>query len=212
MFKFKQPFNFELVIKYMTSDKILSAARELFEEKGFDLTSVREIAARAGVNVALINYHFGSKENLLFTTMETSMDTTRMKLSDINSSNQTPEEKLKQVAALYVNKIFTNCKFYHFIHREFANTTRVELVEGFTKILNRNTNELRKLLEDGQKKKAFRKEADLDLVMATLSGILYQTTHVLFSKRYRRPDEEDEAFKVRIEKFMYEILLKYLKK
>ena len=212
MFKFKQLFNFGLVIKHMTSDKILSAARELFEEKGFDLTSVREIAARAGVNVALINYHFGSKENLLFTTMETSMDTTRMKLSDINSSNQTPEEKLKQVTTLYVNKIFTNCKFYHFIHREFANTTRVELVDGFTKILNRNTNELRKFLEDGQKKKVFRKEADLDLVMATMSGIIYQTTHALFSKRYRHTDEDDDAFRDRIEKFMYELLHKYLKK
>jgi len=188
------------------------AARELFEEKGFDLTSVREIAAQAGVNVALINYHFGSKENLLLTILETQMDSTRMKLSDINSSNQTPEEKLKQITALYVTKIFSNCKYYQFVHREFTNATRVELVEGFTKILNRNSNELRKFLEEGQKKKVFRKEADIELVMATMSGIIYQTTHTLFSKRFRRQGEDDDAYRKRIEGYMYELLLKYLKK
>lgn len=196
----------------MTSDKILTAARELFEEKGFDLTSVREIAAQAGVNVALINYHFGSKENLLLTILENSMDVTRMKLSDINSSNLSPEEKLKQVTTLYVSKLFTNCKYYQFIHREFSNTTRVELIDGFMKILTRNSNELRRFLEDVQKKKAFRKEADLVMVMATMSGIVYQTTHTLLGKRFRRAGEDDEAYQKRIENYMYELPLKYLEK
>ncbi|MBL0745096.1 TetR/AcrR family transcriptional regulator [Chryseolinea lacunae] len=196
----------------MTSDKILTAARELFEEKGFDLTSVREIAAQAGVNVALINYHFGSKDNLLLTIMEASMDTTRMKLSDINSSPNTPEEKLKEVTSLYVNKIFSNCKYYQFIHRELSNTSRPELIEGFTKILGRNTNELRKFFEDGQKKKVFRKDADIELVSATMFGIIYQTTHSLFTKRYRRSGEDDDAFRKRIEKFMYDLLISYLAK
>ncbi|MGC3947298.1 MAG: TetR family transcriptional regulator [Chryseolinea sp.] len=50
----------------MTSEKILSAARKLFEQKGFDKTSVRDIATMADVNVALINYHFESKENLFW--------------------------------------------------------------------------------------------------------------------------------------------------
>ena len=94
----------------MTSEKILSAARELFEEKGFDLTSVREIATKADVNVALINYHFGSKENLLLAIMEQSVGTTRLKLNDINQSPSTPIEKLMQVIELYVDKIFSNCK------------------------------------------------------------------------------------------------------
>ena len=196
----------------MTSEKILTAARELFEEKGFDQTSVRDIAAHAGVNVALINYHFESKENLLLTILETSMDSTRMKLNDINDSGLTPEEKLKEVITMYVNKIFSNCRYYHFIHREFANNNRPELAEGINKIVGRNGMEFRKLLEEGQKKKSFKKDADVDLVVATMFGIIYQTTHSLFGKRYRRSGEKDDAYRKRIESFMYDLLISYLEK
>jgi len=48
-----------------TKDKIRLAAQELFSEQGYPATSMREITARADVNLAAINYHFGSKENLL---------------------------------------------------------------------------------------------------------------------------------------------------
>lgn len=45
--------------------KVIDAAVELFNAKGFDGTSVRDIAARADVNVALISYYFGGKNALL---------------------------------------------------------------------------------------------------------------------------------------------------
>ena len=48
-----------------TKDRIIAAAQALFAEKGFPATSMREITTRADVNLAAINYHFGSKENLL---------------------------------------------------------------------------------------------------------------------------------------------------
>ena len=47
-----------------TEQKIFDAATELFLEKGVDRTSVREIANKAGINLALMNYYFRSKENL----------------------------------------------------------------------------------------------------------------------------------------------------
>lgn len=48
-----------------TRQKILDAAELLFAERGFHSVSVRDITTAAGVDVALINYHFGSKQ-LLF--------------------------------------------------------------------------------------------------------------------------------------------------
>jgi len=48
-----------------TSERILDAAERLFAAKGFAGTSLREITASAGVNVAAVHYHFGSKEELL---------------------------------------------------------------------------------------------------------------------------------------------------
>lgn len=47
-----------------TVRQILDAAGEVFAEKGFKQTTVREICAKAGVNLAAINYHFGDKERL----------------------------------------------------------------------------------------------------------------------------------------------------
>lgn len=45
-------------------DRLLDAAEELFCDGGFEGTSVRDIAASAGCNVAAVNYYFGSKEKL----------------------------------------------------------------------------------------------------------------------------------------------------
>ncbi len=47
-----------------TKEKILKTARVLFADHGFEGTSVRDIAKIAEVNVASLNYHFSSKENL----------------------------------------------------------------------------------------------------------------------------------------------------
>jgi len=46
-------------------DKILVAAKHLFARQGFGSTGVRQIAEQAGVNPAMINYYFGSKQGLL---------------------------------------------------------------------------------------------------------------------------------------------------
>src|SRR6266496_3513470 len=48
-----------------TKQKILDTAERLFGAKGYDATSLRQIIAEAGVNLAAIHYHFGSKEDLL---------------------------------------------------------------------------------------------------------------------------------------------------
>jgi len=53
-----------------TRRHLVEAAITLFAERGFRDTSVRDLAARAGTNVAAVNYHFGSKEALYQVAME----------------------------------------------------------------------------------------------------------------------------------------------
>lgn len=53
-----------------TKDKILNAAERLFAEQGFEHTSLRQITSVADVNLASVNYHFGSKKALIQAVME----------------------------------------------------------------------------------------------------------------------------------------------
>ena len=53
-----------------TKRALVLAAGELFAEQGVGNTSVRTIAEQAGANIAAINYHFGSKENLYREALE----------------------------------------------------------------------------------------------------------------------------------------------
>jgi AcrR family transcriptional regulator len=48
-----------------TREKILDTAQRLIGEQGYAATSLRQIISEAGVNVAAVHYHFGSKEDLL---------------------------------------------------------------------------------------------------------------------------------------------------
>ncbi|MCY7297079.1 TetR/AcrR family transcriptional regulator [Alteromonas sp. a30] len=53
-----------------TKDKILDTAELLFSDLGFDNTSLRSITSKADVNLASVNYHFGSKKELIQAVME----------------------------------------------------------------------------------------------------------------------------------------------
>ncbi|MEU8848337.1 TetR family transcriptional regulator [Streptomyces sp. NPDC048564] len=53
-----------------TRDRILSAAREEFSERGYEKTSVRGIAKAAGVDSALVHHYFGTKEQVFEASVE----------------------------------------------------------------------------------------------------------------------------------------------
>jgi AcrR family transcriptional regulator len=51
--------------QFSTRQRILGAAEALFAERGFAAASLRQVTAAAKVNLAAVNYHFGSKDNLI---------------------------------------------------------------------------------------------------------------------------------------------------
>ncbi|RVT42700.1 TetR/AcrR family transcriptional regulator [Rheinheimera sediminis] len=59
-----------MVNKTTTQDKILDAAEQLFASTGFADTSLRQITSMAQVNLAAVNYHFGSKKELIQSVLQ----------------------------------------------------------------------------------------------------------------------------------------------
>jgi len=77
---------------------ILRAAEECFAASGFVGATTRQVAARAGVNVATLHYHFGSKEKLYRAVLDAA---TREDVPFLGSG-ETPEERLSSaVEALW---------------------------------------------------------------------------------------------------------------
>jgi AcrR family transcriptional regulator len=67
----------------VTKEKILDAAEGLFMEHGFEATSLRAITAAAVVNLAAVNYHFGSKEELFQAVLTRRLDPMNQKRVDL---------------------------------------------------------------------------------------------------------------------------------
>src|SRR5215475_11012991 len=58
----------------VNKERILDTAEELFMEHGFEATSLRQITAAAGVNLAAVHYHFGGKEELFEAVLTRRLD------------------------------------------------------------------------------------------------------------------------------------------
>lgn len=65
-----------------SSELILTAAAELFAEKGYRQTTFADVAERSGISRGSIPWHFGSKEGLLLAVLERSVDVIRTGLTE----------------------------------------------------------------------------------------------------------------------------------
>jgi TetR/AcrR family transcriptional regulator len=79
-------------------DKLLSAGTELFAVQGFAGVSIRELATAAGVNSALISYHFGGKAGLYEAVVTAQYERLVGKFETIAASTATMEEKIRMYA------------------------------------------------------------------------------------------------------------------
>lgn len=101
-----------------TEERIKEAARKVFMEKGFDGTTTRDIAEAAGINVALTNYYFRSKEKLFRMIFE---DAHRKFFHESHELLQRPislREKIPQLIASDFRLFAKNPNLSLFLHTE----------------------------------------------------------------------------------------------
>lgn len=94
-----------MTIELSTPEKIKEAARKLFSEKGYGRTTTRDIANEASVNLALVNYHFRSKEDLFKSIMLEVVSGFAGQMEVLLNDDHTFEEKVELLVANYINLI-----------------------------------------------------------------------------------------------------------
>jgi AcrR family transcriptional regulator len=108
-------------------DKLIEAAEELFCQRGFNETSVRDIASAAGCNVASVNYYFGGKDNLYLEIWRRRLAFMResrlASIEKVMSSGGQPvlEDLLRSYANSFIQPLVggsTNCRFINLMARE----------------------------------------------------------------------------------------------
>ena len=88
---------------FNTKERILGAAEELFAQHGFAGTSLRQVTSRADVNIAAVNYHFGSKENLINEVFRRRLDELNaQRLEALSAVTAVPNHTLEDVLGAFV--------------------------------------------------------------------------------------------------------------
>ncbi|HBE76908.1 MAG TPA: TetR/AcrR family transcriptional regulator [Firmicutes bacterium] len=98
----------ENAINSTTKDKILEATLEIISSQGFQNVTIRKIATVAGVNIAAVNYHFGSKDNVVSAALEYLMVQAKNIFKCLSNSHETPEQRLRN----FVDKLAKNFSKY----------------------------------------------------------------------------------------------------
>ena len=196
-------------------EHILEVAEELFAEYGFEGTSVRELAKKAKVNVAMISYYFGSKEQLIKSLIQYRAGTFKETLKALNKETHSPIEKLDLLIDYYVERVFTHNRFHRVINREISLHQRSVFNKIISDILLKNFEEIKKLIIDGQKKKVFR-SVDVELTIASLIGTISKVVQSsYFSCRIINIDPDknsifEEKHKKRVKKHLKDLMQAHL--
>ena len=92
----------------MTKEDILEAAARIFGEKGFDATSMQDIADAVHLQKASLYYHFDSKQEILAAILDHALDIINITLEAVLAQSLSPDEKLRHAMVSYLQTIADN--------------------------------------------------------------------------------------------------------
>lgn len=108
-----------------TEEKIKAAARKIFQQKGFAGARTRDIAEEAGINLALLNYYYRSKEKLFELVMQDSMkEILSIITAEANNPDSSLDEKIETVVGTYFEALTKNPNILLFVLGELKNNPR----------------------------------------------------------------------------------------
>ena len=153
-------------------EKLLAAGTRLFAEKGFAGVSIRELATAAGVNSALISYHFGGKEGLYEAVITAQYERLIIKFEAIAASTSSVEEKIRMYAdVIRRNHTEDQPLMARLVQGELSSPTAC-----MEKVLRKYTFRIAQIVSDvlrqGIQSGSFRQDVDPVLAALSLAGML----------------------------------------
>lgn len=198
-------------------DHILDVAERVFSEKGFDGASTRLISGEAGVNMAMLNYYFGSKEGLFLAIFQRKISSFQNILQNLgNDETISAWGKMEKYIEMYGEKIVNNNCFQRLLYQEMGMNRSNDLSDKLRDMLLKNVTELDKILKEGIARGEFKKDIDIPMVIATLYGTKnYILNTPLIASALLRYDIQDEKMieaklKPQIKSFMNNLMKAYL--
>lgn len=138
-----------------TRAAIFAAAAQAFAERGFDGTGVDEIAAAAGVNKAMLYYHFGSKRKLYAAVLDDMFAAVAGRVAPIPRTRTTPEAKIEAFIDAIAAEGAARPHFPAIWLREISEGGR-HLDDSFLPLVGRVIAALAAILDEGRRKRRFR--------------------------------------------------------
>ncbi len=111
----------------------MAAAAYLFNKRGYDATSMRDIAREAGMLAGSMYYHFPSKDDLIIATYEEGRRLIAEAVIDAIEGVSDPWERLKQAAVAHMNTLFGGNNFSILLCADISRTAptlRSRLIES----------------------------------------------------------------------------------
>ena len=141
----------------LTKERLLVVAGELFADRGFDSVSLRMITDRANVNLASVNYHFGSKEELIGAVVDDIVrPVNERRLSLLSLIDYTTQDPIRKIIHSFIDPVFDlsdsgndDNKYYKLISRCIASRDeRVSsiIIKQFPEVLAQFVSALTKAL------------------------------------------------------------------
>lgn len=167
-------------------EAILRAAIRVFARNGYFNAKVADIASAAGVADGTVYLYFKSKEEILHSIFDTSMEIAIAEARRLIEGVNDPREKLRRIATMHLERLGAD--------RDLAIVFQVEL-RGSTKFMEEFSaagfaeylSLLRTTIEEGQRAGVFRKELSAKVVAKVLYGALDEmaTNWIISKRRYQ---------------------------
>jgi AcrR family transcriptional regulator len=155
-----------------TRERVLRAAVRVFTERGFDATSMREIAARAGVTKPVIYYYFQGKKELYASLLRHVLEATDKVFAAEAARRGPAAARLRSLVATLVRLCREEPELARFVYQVFSYPSALPLGFDYQSLGHRISGRLEDLIRDGQRRGELRR-VDPSCAVMMLHGAVH---------------------------------------